>query len=257
VTRLLTPVLDTSIHSLGSNPQGAASILAGKRNIDVVDRGLLRFDLGSIPSAAFVQSAQLQLRVTKVPQAPFNGEFALHRMLTPWDATATWNLASTGAPWDGPGSTAGVDYVAESSAVQFVNNIASYDFGPSQRMAEDVNLWVADAGANAGWLIKSQNEGANKSARHFGSSESPSPPQLRLTYTALAPPHLMDLELVPGRLRFSFDTVDGGIYRVECRQDAASGSWTTITNVPPGPPARITLSIPRLTPRQYYRVVAE
>ena len=55
------PVLDTSIHSSGTNPRGTSTILSGTRRNGILDRGLLRFDLSSIATNAIVNEASVQL----------------------------------------------------------------------------------------------------------------------------------------------------------------------------------------------------
>lgn len=255
---VLTPVTDTSIFSSGTNPQGAESILAGTRRNGINDRGLLRFDLSSIPTTAAIQSANLRLTITKVPRSPANSNFSLYRMFKFWGPDATWADATTGVPWSAPGGLSGADYAASSSATRFVTGVGVYDFGPSFVMAVDVQFWLSNSNANHGWMLKTESEGSVASARHFGSSESAQPPQLELRYTTPAPaPHLTNAVAQSGNLMFRFDGTTGWFYRVEFRDNLESGVWTTATNVPAGPAKVILISVPAAASRGFYRVIAE
>ena len=255
---VLTPVMDTSIFSSAMNPQGVESILAGTRRNGINDRGLLKFDLGSIPTAAAIQSANLRLIVTKVPRSPASSNFSLHRVFKFWGSDATWADATTGVPWSAPGGLSGADYAASSSGTRFVADIGAYDFGPSSLMAADVQAWLSSPSTNHGWMLKTASEGSVASARHFGSSESAQPPQLELRYTTPAPaPNLTNLIVQSRILMFRFDGVTGWFYRVEFRDNLESGVWTTATNVPAGPAKVILISVPATASRGFYRVIAE
>jgi Ig-like domain-containing protein len=254
----LRPVADTSIFSSGANPQGVATILAGTRRNGIIDRGLLRFDLSSIPTGVAIHSAMLRLTVVRVPSFPAHSNFSLYRMLRPWGTDATWANATAGAPWSTLGGQAGVDYSTISTATRFVSGGGVYDFGPGSQMASEIQAWLENPGANRGWMLKSESESSLGSARHFGSSESAQPPQLVLQYGAsLHRARVADPVVQGGNFIFRFDSADGWFYRVECRENLESGTWTTITNVPAGPPNTIVISVPFTPPRRFYRVIAE
>jgi hypothetical protein len=254
----LGPALDTSIYSASGNPQGAATILAGTRGNGIVDRGLLRFDLTSVPSAAVISSAKLRLIVVRIPRSPANSDFSLHRMLKPWGPDATWSTATAGVPWAAPGGTNGIDFASVRSATRFVTGGGIYDFGPSSRFIAEVSDWVSNPAVNYGWLLKTESEGVLRTARHFGASESTQPPQLFLEYsTPASRPYLTDLSLGGGNFSFRFAGTAGWIYRVET-QTALGGTWTTVTNAPAGAAtAPILITVPYLSANHFYRVVAE
>jgi hypothetical protein len=255
----LTPITDTSIFSSGGNPQGVTTILVGTRRNGILDRGLLRFDLTSLPANAVIQSADLRLTLTRVPRTPADSNFSLYRVYKPWGADASWADATTGVPWSAPGGLAGVDYASSSSATGFVIGGGVYDFGPSAPLAADVQAWLADPGTNQGWLFQSESETSLGSARHFGSSESAQPPQLLLQYTTPPPrPRLTHVMASAGNLVFRFDGAPGWFYRVEGRDNVAAGPWTTVTNVSAGPATNpIMISIPHDALQRFYRVVIE
>jgi hypothetical protein len=254
----LTPTLDTSISSGGANPQGTASVLAGRRRNGVTDRGLLRFNLTTIPSNAVVQSARVQLTVTRVPRSPANSDFSLYRMLRPWGIDASWTAATGGSPWASPGASSGSDFAATASARRLVTGGGPYDFGPSPELTADILAWINDPLSNHGWLLKSENETSSGTARHFGSSESPQPPRLLLGYSTPAPrPVLTNPRLAGGAFTFQFDGTPGWIYRVES-QTGLNGAWNTVTNAEAGAATSpVVITAPLQLPGRFYRVLAE
>jgi hypothetical protein len=255
----LVPVMDTSIYSSSGNPLGVGTILAGTRGNGIRDRGLIRFDAGAVPAGAVIESARLQLTVTRVPRSPANSDFSLHRMLKPWGADATWINATAGVPWGAPGGTNDVDFAGARSATRFVSAVGgAYDFGPSAQLIADINAWRDNPGVNYGWLLKTESEGVLRTARHFGSSESLQPPRLLLEYSTFAQrPYLTDLSLAEGSFRFRFAGTAGWIYRVETRA-GLGGGWTSVTDAPAGAATSpITITVPYVGGNRFYRVIAE
>ena len=86
-TASLTVAEDTFINSgnPGNNAGGTGWLDAGRDGAGGIRRGLLRFDLSSIPAGSTVTSATLQLSVVKVPgSGPVNSTFDLFRLLASW-----------------------------------------------------------------------------------------------------------------------------------------------------------------------------
>src|SRR5262245_6620625 len=83
----LNPMQDTFISEAIETPNGAGADMVigsqGSMATFAKNRGLLRFDLSSIPAGAVVSSANLRLTVTRVPATPANPNFELHRLLLP------------------------------------------------------------------------------------------------------------------------------------------------------------------------------
>jgi len=252
-TLTLTPAIDTSFFSSGINPQGT-TILVGTRNSGVVDRGLLRFDVSSIPPGAVLQSVRLRLNVVKIPRLPANSNFSLYRMLTSWDASASWANATATIAWAGLGTLSGVDYVAAASGTQFIGDVGFYEFEPTANLLADVQAWQTNTTSNNGWLLKCESEGIGRSARHFGSSESASPPQLIIDYSVPAPPPTL-AQLQSTNLIFQVSGAPGWLYAVERRDNIDHGPWIEITNAPAGAATNpILFSLPLSPPQGFYRV---
>ncbi len=221
----------------GANPRGDQSILVGTRGTTVqgiFDRGLLRFDLSEIPTNAIILSATIELTVVQIPQNPVPSIFNLHRLLKPWDATASWSNAKTGVPWAAPGGKEGTDYAAEVSASQEVDEEDIYDFGPADRLKADIQGWLANLASNNGWMLMTDSEGMFFTARHFGSSKSDAPPQLFVEYSNVTAegPTLTGPQAKNNLFTFTFLPAAGEAYAVEARTNLNLGNWTVVTNIP-------------------------
>ncbi|MEW6302825.1 MAG: DNRLRE domain-containing protein [Verrucomicrobiota bacterium] len=221
----LNPVADTTlIETVPNNNLGGQNhVNAGTTQNFTKNHGLFRFDLsGAIPSDAVVTSVMLQLEVTRQPVDGFAAAtFELHRVLLPWGegdkvstplapglgapATlneATWNhrFAGTSETWAAPGGLAGTDFAATASATQVVYDVGNspYIFGSSAELINDVTYWLANPESNFGWMLVTQNEGVDFTARRFGSREDTvNAPILTIQFEVVPEPGTMAL-LVAG-----------------------------------------------------------
>ncbi len=159
-------------------------------------RGVLRFDVGSLPSEAVVLEVMLLLEITRAPFIGPAASFAVHRLTRAFDEGTTDAEANegTGAPaaagdatwtharwpsdaWTTPGGDfdpvpSGVDdpLVAEPSVALVGDGLAS-----------DVRRWRAGEPAH-GWIVLG-NESLTRTVRRFGSRTHPEPdrrPRLRV-----------------------------------------------------------------------------
>jgi len=187
----LNPSKDNSIFSENPNNSSGASSnlyigLTGALNNNGRQRGLLQFNLSSIPNNAQIDSAVLRIPV--IASANSNNlthTFTIHRLLKDWGEgvandglgrgeaalsnEATWlsNYHSSSL-WTNPGG----DYVAIASA----SAGAKYDF-PLQYgtwrgagVKADIETWLASPATNYGWVVIGQ-ENVIKSAKRFTSRE--------------------------------------------------------------------------------------
>ena len=234
----ITSATDSTIMSTdGANPRGDQTILVGTRGTQaqgILDRGLLRFDLSKIPANAIIQSATVRLVVVQTPQNPVSSIFNLHRLITPWDKTASWGNAKTGLAWGAPGGKEGVDYRTEISAGLEVDVNDEYEFGPTDQLKADVQSWISNPASNNGWLLMTDSEGMFFTARHFGSSESDDPPKLVVEYSggAVEGPTLKDAQAKNNLFTFTFAPAAGQAYAVEARTNLSLGNWSVVTNIP-------------------------
>jgi len=262
----LSEIPDGSMHSLGPPPRS---------------RALFKFDLTQIPADATISAASLTIQVVKKPTLGVGSSFDLHAVLQDWGegvgsavsfsqtgdpanpGEATWNnRLHPSTAWSAPGGAADVDYVGAASATTFMNDVGPYTFGSSAGMISDVQSWVNTPSANFGWMLISQSEGTAYTARRIASREDTiNPPFLTITYTAPTqppppvPPTLSQIAVAGGRFVFTFNAQSNRTYVVESRPDAASGSWTTVTNIPAlTSDSAIAVSDPISGGRNFYRV---
>ncbi len=202
----LTPVADTFINSgmTNNNAGKTAWFDAGTDGTGGVRRGLLRFDLSTIPAGSTITSAVVQLTATKVPaNGAVDSTFDLFRLLAGWNegakagnngatastGEATWNdrMRGTGS-WTTPGAKKDAAGTASASVAVTSADNAKYSWSGSGLVA-DVQLWVDNPSQNFGWLLTSRAEGSHRSVRGFASRESGGTTgTLVVNYTTPAPP---------------------------------------------------------------------
>ena len=185
-----------------SNGQGIF-FFAGRTNetSNFLRRGLVAFNLSSIPSNATVTAASLNLFLVKMgPVAP--GNMTVNKALRDWgegnsnagspgghgapaqtnDATWLHNFFNTSF-WTTPGG----DFSAAPSATAFVEEEGRYHVWNGAGLIADVQAWVSNPASNFGWAIIG-NEVDPGSAAKFGTSEhGTSPPRLDVTFQTTPP----------------------------------------------------------------------
>lgn len=200
----LAVIEDTFINSgaPGNNAGATGWFDAGRDGIGGIRRGLLRFDLGSIPPGSTVTSATLQLMVVKVPaNGPVNSTFDLLRLLAGWKegtkagsggapATAgetTWNARIMGtAAWTAPGAKSNAAATASASTAVGSADNAKYSWTGAGLVA-DVQLWVNEPAQNFGWLLTSRAEASARSVRGFVSRQGGAVPAHSWSFTRRRP----------------------------------------------------------------------
>ncbi|MEO6036005.1 MAG: DNRLRE domain-containing protein [Verrucomicrobiota bacterium] len=256
----LLSVADTTLieaepdHNLGGVPFFNAGTAGpgGKRN-----RGLFRFEVSSIPGGAKIKSAILKLEVTQEPQAgPIPSFFSLHRLLRSWGegekiptsspglglpATqneATWNdrFALTTNAWRSPG--AANDFAAVVSYSQYIYGVDSSPYffphypETAPQLTGDVQFWLDHPGENFGWLLKTESESVQGTARRFGSRESDFAPELIVEF--IRPPKIVNWKIVSNQFQFSFFADVDQSYAIQfCPALSNSNNWLTLTNIAP------------------------
>jgi uncharacterized repeat protein (TIGR01451 family) len=170
--------------------------LTGQPSGQAIRRGLIAFDITSIPTQSQILSVTLKLHGTG-PNAGLQ-TIALHSLLANWGegASVSGMGGATGAPAT-PGdatwfhgfysgtlwATPGGDFTLATSAATQVGAIGFYQWTGSQ-MVTDVQGWVNNPSTNFGWLLQG-NESVSGSAKRFDSRETTTPanrPTLIVTY---------------------------------------------------------------------------
>src|SRR5512137_391323 len=202
-TATLSSVADTFINggipgnSAGGNPWFDAG--TDGQVTPGVRRGLLRFDLSSLPSGSTITSVVVQLTVTHVPGfGPVDSTFDLRRLTAAWGEGT--NSGSSGAPAVTGDSTwtarilgtanwtvAGAlnDAAATASASTAVGSTlnATYQWSGAG-LISDVQLWLGNSSQNFGWLLQSRDEATPRTVRGFAARENgANVPTLQIGYT--------------------------------------------------------------------------
>ncbi len=206
VSVTLTAVADNTLYEdpAGTTSNGAGQyIYSGNQNSGLKRRGVVRFDVSSIPTAALVQSASL--RVFSDQAAGSAVDVSIHRLTATWgegtsDASGT-EASGTAATtndatwlhrfysttfWATPGS----DFVAAASATLSVPATSGvFQEWGGATVVGDVQGWIDGSSVNAGWLIRG-DEASSTNTRRFASRETATAanrPALLVTYLPSAP----------------------------------------------------------------------
>lgn len=185
---------DTSLSQINPNTNygGDALLYIGESNVATNKRrGLIKFDLSSIPSNAIISSVVLSLWV--VADVSSNArDYKLYRVLRDWVETqATWNIWKTSNNW----TTAGCGSDGNDADLSTVWATCSFtatetDNTEKQFVLDATGLaeftkWVDGTNPNYGWLIKPDtelNDGYNMDSSSSATAEQR--PKLVVTYTA-------------------------------------------------------------------------
>ncbi len=168
----------------GTLSNGSGAYFFSGRNADGNQRrAVLQFDLSSIPPGSTITGAELTLYMSRTS----NGaqEMQLRQLLADWgegasDASgnegggaaaqtddATWvHTFYSSSSW----AAAGGDYSSTTSASQTVDAVGYYTWS-SSKMVVDVQYWLANPGANFGWLVLG-NESNPSTTKRFNSREN-------------------------------------------------------------------------------------
>lgn len=220
----LIPIADTTLIEITTDRNNGAEawVNSGTTQNFTKNRGLFKFDIAAhVPAFSVINSVTLLIEVTRQPGDGLNpSNFGLHRMLTSWgegdkvaldnnggmgapastdNTEATWShRLFPGIPWAAPGGAPGVDYAIELSADQFIYGVGDspYTFGSTADMVADAQYWLDNPLSNFGWMLKSQAEATDFTARRFGSRESIFPPTLLVDYTVVPEPGTLSLGML-------------------------------------------------------------
>ncbi len=280
-TIYLTPSADTTLlqdypaNNFGDNEY----FNSGTTQNFKTNRALLKFNVtAAVPRGAKITGATLTLAVVGTPvdgNTPSN--FLLHRMLREWGegnkrghppqqsglgqpATtneATWQdrFAFTTNAWAAPGAAPGLDFATNISAETYVYGIefSPYTFVSTALITADVQAWLNQPESNFGWLLRSQAETSDFSARRFASREDTNrSPVLAVDYFVS---RISQATLAGNAVNIQFTAEAGQTYTVEYNDSVTAAGWLELTNIPP-PTAQTNIVVRdnlTSTPR-YYRL---
>ncbi len=209
-TVVLNAVTDNTIYSeFTNNSNGAGeNFTAGVICTGPLRRGLIKFDLSSIPAGATITSASLKLVVNKTVSGAAN--MSLHRLNEAWgegssdagtgadgkgvtatagDATWACTFANGAGACTTGWTTAGGSFNSTATANVNVADVGNYTWTGTM-LAADVQSMLDNAATNYGWIIKMTDESPTCTAKRFASRTSSvlaDRPALTINYTTVTP----------------------------------------------------------------------
>jgi hypothetical protein len=186
------------IASNGSGP----NFFAGRTSQNdgtTLRRGIIAFDLTSIPAGSVVQTVTLTLNMSLTSSGV--STVNLHRLLADWgeggssSTTGAGGSAQTGdATWlhrffeTESWTTPGGDFSPTISVSQQVNSNGFYTWGPTAQMVADVQDWINNPSQNFGWILIG-DEQAIMTVKRFDTHENNNAnvrPRLTITFLPTA-----------------------------------------------------------------------
>ncbi len=257
-TVYLTPSADTTLLQAfpSNNFGGQLYFNSGTTQTYTRNRGLLKFDIAAhLPANAKITLASLTLEVTGATVETDHdtpSTFELRRMLRDWgegnksgqppslgapattnEANWVYRFAFTTNTWSSPGGASGVDFSTVASGEQYVYApmffpISTFDSNP--QMIADVQSWLNQPTNNFGWMLLTQIEGTNFTARRFGSRENTNrAPILEVNYFI---PRINQVTVRSNVVELKFFAEANQTYTVEYRNGFGQNAWLTLTNLP-------------------------
>jgi hypothetical protein len=263
-----TPTTDTYIsHKVPSPTNGfgsATQIIIGVSGQSETNRGLIQFNVLSIPTNATVTN--VWLKVKTVEMSPWftnllDDPVGFYPLLVSWNNGANWtNRFTNNTSWSSLGASSPVDYATIPDQVfAFTGpptpmprtNIVSSSAG----LVSTVQNWVSNPSLNFGWLLKSEIEEQLQSIVKLASKETGSGVTLTVDY-AIAPVLTNPMVSESGdHFQFGFNAESNCTYTVWCTGNLTPPDWVSVTNIP-APPAQvfIALDFPLTETNSFYRV---
>lgn len=186
----LGPIKDNTIYSESDTLSNGAGqrFFAGSNGSAAPRRGLIKFDLTSIPANAVIDSVDLRLNVVQAQAT--NVTVKLHRLLADWGESTSIGTGGAGGEGAGgkakPGdatwlqrfylapaalwTTPGGDFNAVASASRSVGTLGAYTWR-STGMNADVAFWLANPAQNFGWEVVG-NEVSAATSKAFASRQN-------------------------------------------------------------------------------------
>jgi hypothetical protein len=167
----MTSIKDTTLYedATGALSNGAGEhMFAGTKGAGHSVRVLVAFDVaGKVPAGTTITAVKLRLYMSAANSYSAQ-TMGLHRVLADWGEGST--VASGGGGGGGPASKGGAtwlhtffpdkfwsrsggDFEATSSASIEVEGIRAYEWGSTDQMVADVQMWLDNPSSNHGWLL--------------------------------------------------------------------------------------------------------
>jgi hypothetical protein len=287
-TITLIPSADTGIFELDENFNfGAQDHVAAGTLANTVgrtkSRALYQFDVaGQLPENAIIESASLEIEITRTPSGPASSTFGLHRVLKPWgegnkkgglpggaiatEGEVTWlHRFFPDELWGTPGGESDADYSETSGATASSGNTKSTRrFVFNESGIADLQNELENPDSNFGWMLISENESTAKTARRWATRENSStPPQLEIEFSIKAPPVVIvppvitsiSIELDGATVEFAAQK--GVTYMLEAVSNVESSDWASVSTTEATEDGKLKISDPETKlARRIYRIAA-
>ena len=248
-TITLLPTADTTLFETypNNNLGSSLTLVAGTTARGPRARALIQFNLETnLPAGAVITSVSLQLQVTKESTlGAKNSNFELRRLLVPWGegnkspsggapaspGEATWNARfAPDVLWGQPGAAETNDYSSTVSAVVAVDQPGSYQFTSTTNLVADAQLWLDHPDVSFGWLLRSQSEDVEQTARRWASREDPVlGPKLAVEYSPPSAPFRIT-SIVVGTSNAVIRWTEGTPpYQLQSKISLTETNWNTIS----------------------------
>lgn len=167
----MTSVKDATLYedATGALSNGAGQhMFAGTKGAGHSVRALVAFDVaGKVPEGMTVTAVKVRLNMSAANSTSAQ-TLRLHRVLADWREGST--VASGGGGGGGPASKGGAtwlhtffpdkfwgrpggDFEATPSASIEVTGLRAYEWGSTDQLVADVQMWLANPSSNHGWLL--------------------------------------------------------------------------------------------------------
>ncbi|MEM9410145.1 MAG: DNRLRE domain-containing protein [Planctomycetota bacterium] len=184
------------------NSNGAGDFLfTGQNGGSSPRRGLIAFDLSSIPQNATIDSVSFSLFVSQANSTP--RDVSLHRVEADWGEGTSDAAGGEGggtaatagdATWDQSffGTTSwvneGGDFASTASATASIGGSGSFYSWSSANLVADVQGWLDGSVNNFGWILIGDETEPSTSKRFNSRSNGSNTPALTIEFTAIPEP---------------------------------------------------------------------
>jgi hypothetical protein len=225
----------------GENYGSSPILWVGGTNANSNTRGLLRFNLSTIPANAIILDATMQLWVETVPDSDIN--ISIHRLTENWDeGYQDTAVAVDGVTWDVADTDPLVDWVDGGEFDPLSYNLTTV-YTTESNVWHDFNIttlvqeWVVDT-PNYGLIMKHSDEPPNNERARFTSDDGAAGqrPRFVISYSV---PHfhpygnfssqVFDAEKLVdswGNISWTGDTPPGTTIAIETRSSVDNMAWT-------------------------------
>ena len=157
-----------------SNFNNSSFIVGERASFTEKQRGLIKFDLSSIPAGAIIVSATLSLFIT-ADRSNNARTYKAFRLLRNWgETTVTWNKYDGTNNWGTAGATNATDIdTTEMASCSYTSSESAGTEKQYLFTVSEFQKFITGAYTNYGWLIKADTE-TDDSYEHGSSSHATS-----------------------------------------------------------------------------------